>query len=486
MRHIAIYGHPWPARTAGQRALFLPTPREELTPVDASTRRVSSKVLPVLDRKLVAAAKNPLKRTRESPADQPSTKKIKTENGSKATVSTKAKDNRSTTGQSKSGHQVLPDTQAPETVVKRRPGRPRLSSLPRAVASPSASVNQSISAPVESQKFFSSSNLRHGSRPTKATVVQHQPRGESSRAIGALYTVYLFSLDGQGRFGKKDNTDGKHVRRQISSEDTNLRAHRALERDKTRSQLDGDVAGSDEESQADDEMQEEYHTEERAGVAVHLRSINGRERKRRKDDGFELADSPSKRYRPGVTESASMNSTLNSSSINRIADLRYHRPNPMTFSRSTWVSGAIRKRPTPMNLEVDSTAAEVSTSSASTVNSDPQESLNWRVNFGRYPGAVDGLEPSLPAVGALTINPSPVNFAKRRWSSESLPLNFVRDGSTDLSDGEEGTDDASGDLIVNYKERYAIYFTTHIESDASSDEEVSVGVVCLHAEVTNL
>ncbi|KAK2463199.1 hypothetical protein APHAL10511_004854 [Amanita phalloides] len=58
MRHFAIYAQPWPCRVPlnGHSPSFLPTPRDEATPVDNSTRRVTHKALPVLDRKLQAAA----------------------------------------------------------------------------------------------------------------------------------------------------------------------------------------------------------------------------------------------------------------------------------------------------------------------------------------------------------------------------------------------------------------------------------------------
>lgn len=58
MRHFAIYGRPWPCRVplSGHSPSFLPTPREEATPIDNSTRRVTHKALSVLDRKLQAVA----------------------------------------------------------------------------------------------------------------------------------------------------------------------------------------------------------------------------------------------------------------------------------------------------------------------------------------------------------------------------------------------------------------------------------------------
>ncbi|KAF9012422.1 hypothetical protein BDQ17DRAFT_1232159 [Cyathus striatus] len=56
IRHFAIYQQAWPHRIPLHGAAFISTPREESIPAEPSTRRVSHKVLPVLDRKLAAAA----------------------------------------------------------------------------------------------------------------------------------------------------------------------------------------------------------------------------------------------------------------------------------------------------------------------------------------------------------------------------------------------------------------------------------------------
>ncbi|KAF9066159.1 hypothetical protein BDP27DRAFT_1331052 [Rhodocollybia butyracea] len=57
MRHYAIYGESWPRRSPlpGCTSTLNPTPREETTPIDSS-RKVTHKVLPVLDRKIAAVA----------------------------------------------------------------------------------------------------------------------------------------------------------------------------------------------------------------------------------------------------------------------------------------------------------------------------------------------------------------------------------------------------------------------------------------------
>ncbi|KIK67298.1 hypothetical protein GYMLUDRAFT_156522 [Collybiopsis luxurians FD-317 M1] len=57
MRHMAIYGEPWPRRLPlpGCASTFTATPPLEMTPVE-SVRKVTHKVLPVLDRKIAAVA----------------------------------------------------------------------------------------------------------------------------------------------------------------------------------------------------------------------------------------------------------------------------------------------------------------------------------------------------------------------------------------------------------------------------------------------
>lgn len=198
MRHFAIYSHPWPARTAGQRARYMPTPREELTPVDSSAHRVSAKVLPTLDWKLAAAAKNPTKsrlRDRDAPQDEPPAKKRKTEPGAKASTSNKAKQALSG-NHTRSGRESRLSTKAQDkdVIVKRPVGRPRKHPLPPPPPPPRSPtlspaihegtplashdpIAQTVSAPVESRTTGQNRNMRPYARPTKATVVLYQPRG---------------------------------------------------------------------------------------------------------------------------------------------------------------------------------------------------------------------------------------------------------------------------------------------------------------------
>jgi [histone H4]-N-methyl-L-lysine20 N-methyltransferase len=185
MRHFAIYSHPWPARTPGQRARFMPTPREELTPVDPSPRRITAKVLPALDRKLAAAAKSPSKlRRSESSFDEPPAKKRKTETAPKVTMSAKAKETLAGSGRTRSGRHSVPSTRAQQSGTKKPIGRPRSKTPPPrsfTTVPKSVSITDSASAPVEPRRFFFQRKpcQMPWSRPTKSTVVLDQPRGGS-------------------------------------------------------------------------------------------------------------------------------------------------------------------------------------------------------------------------------------------------------------------------------------------------------------------
>ncbi|KAJ3934009.1 MAG: hypothetical protein NXY57DRAFT_996312 [Lentinula lateritia] len=68
MRHYAIYGELWPRRVPlpGCTSTFNTTPREETTPIEFA-RKVTHKVLPVLDRKIAAVASSKRKRSSEGP-----------------------------------------------------------------------------------------------------------------------------------------------------------------------------------------------------------------------------------------------------------------------------------------------------------------------------------------------------------------------------------------------------------------------------------
>jgi hypothetical protein len=243
--------------------------------------------------------------------------------------------------------------------------------------------------------------------------------------------------------------------------------------------LEGKTVESGEASEQDEESDHDEEDE----IEAPLRSINGRERKRRKDITFDIRESPKKRARYDHDDKLGSASYGTSQlSIKRIGSLGYHRPNPMNIARSSWVLRANRDPDTASNSESES--LEVSQADAIpplTVSLDPPESDNWRKSFGRSPIATDEEENILSPVGALTIKPTPGNYAKRRWSSEFWAFNATRDPSpegnerSDTDDTSPGySDDDSIDINVDYKKRYSVYFITkNDDSDySSSGEEV--------------
>src|ERR1700722_3944074 len=146
MRHFAIYAQPWPSRRPIHRTFSLPTPREN-TPIDWPAKRVRDKGLPILDRKLAAAA------SASSSPSRPS-KRHKTESREISNTT------RIPLGSSQPQNgRVTHDTGVDGEPPKRKRGRPRLSS-PRPI-------------------------LRENVNDEKAKAAQNQPR------------------DPNGRFGKK-------------------------------------------------------------------------------------------------------------------------------------------------------------------------------------------------------------------------------------------------------------------------------------------
>lgn len=478
MRHYAIYKLVWPARTAGQLARFVPTPREELTPVDSSPRRITAKTLPALDRKLSAAAKNPLKsRLRDSPIGEPPAKKCKTETTkTKVTMSAKSQEVLAGSGRTRSGRHSVPSTKAQESDTKKPIGRPRSKTPPPRTFAPIAKSvpvvrTVSVSAPVESQRAPMRNQLpRPWSRPSKSTVVAHQPR------------------DGHGRFGTKESTNGKFMRRKVTRNSANSRAQRALERNKFRSRLEGDVADDDDDAP---EVKLEEQDEE---LEAPLRSINGRERKRRKDVHLELRESPNKRSRSDSDEeSDSTPAPYRNASFGiyqfahkRFATLGYHRPNPLSFARRSWVS-KIDVMPNP---ETGLTGTVDGSTSLTSIEST--DTPAWQKSFYRSANTKDGKSfdlPIQPPAGALTYKPTPGNFAKRRWASDVWVSSASHDSSSshsDRSDAEDSLvssdndDDAFAPIDVNidYSSRFSKYYNPQprpqIWRDADTDSDVSL------------
>lgn len=137
MRHFAIYNQPWPRRLPAHGAAFSVTPREESTLSDFN-KRVNTKTLPVLDRKLAAAASAGKRfRKEDSREEEPASKRRKTDTIPSAVLplkqmSTTATKPSNTTSSASTTSDKVPFTSSemtPESSgsVKRKRGRPRLS-----------------------------------------------------------------------------------------------------------------------------------------------------------------------------------------------------------------------------------------------------------------------------------------------------------------------------------------------------------------------
>ncbi|KAF8274507.1 hypothetical protein EI94DRAFT_1696035 [Lactarius quietus] len=209
LRHYAIYGVPWPCRTATQAA-SVPTPRES-TPAEPAPRPNTHKLLHAVGKKLATAPQTssapPLTTKRKratSPPPVTATYKRRKTFGSASLPSHTRELIRK--GWSRSGRKHHhPGTKArevrPAHAQKRPRGRPRLHPLPSlARPSPSASTSAPLSIATASAPpalDFSPSNLSLSpdSRTAKSRAVDDQPR------------------EINGRFGKKATTNGKFRRR---------------------------------------------------------------------------------------------------------------------------------------------------------------------------------------------------------------------------------------------------------------------------------
>ncbi|KDQ57765.1 hypothetical protein JAAARDRAFT_35454 [Jaapia argillacea MUCL 33604] len=403
MRHFEIYRQSWPIRIFGQASTFMPTPREESVPADhSSSHKVTHKALSALDRKLTAAATKARRRDRDADTDERPSKRRKLEKAPKVAMSAKAKATLANSTKSRIGRNRVPSVKVRDAdQPKRKRGRPpkkkRIMEVP---AEESEDVTaESPSAP----------------RPPKPTVIDTQPR------------------EANGRFGKKNTTNGIYGRRKIASlpgRGKLSRAQRADERSRVRAKMEKD---HDEERKSPDEVAD---NEERLT-----------KRFRTEEDGEEHTFF----YRAPGFQLKGMCGFLSSA------------PNPIEFARRRWAavdsvpdSGHrpdFMKRPTPDLSTDDDVEGPVTPDTHSEPSDvivvDAVEHMESVLGKRRRDDLVDEYatveedkgaapdlspynRPRLPSTGALTYKPSPHTFARRRWASVSLS----RDG-----DDSAGFDD---------------------------------------------
>lgn len=394
MRHFAIYSQPWPARLASQ--VVASAPRDD---GESSSRRPAPKNVPALEPKHAADDE-------ERPA-----KRRKTEQGPVVEMSDKAKELLMAPKRKRGRPRKHPMA---EEIPKRKRGRPRKSSPVRPIRAPPPPKSQAstpfklvrprVTSPVsvKSRSEPASPSSSRGTLKPKSLAVKSQPR------------------DSNGRFGKKATTNGRFVRKRFGALRNGLtRAQRARQRAKVERWL-GD-------------KQEQLETNDEAEDLSVLAS-GKRGRAISPDESPRLSKKLRSSLRSGdgdedpVPHNPSGPSSLRFKGLN--ASLLC-RPNPTNFARRTWAC------PPPEDSSPDDEDAE---GSLPTIESEsngpvtPQDRTPLPIPspdqfpFQGKPGVDNKFEefaPRLPTPRRsthsvstiLTFKPSPINFARRRWSS---------------------------------------------------------------------
>ncbi|KAG1847911.1 hypothetical protein F4604DRAFT_1935698 [Suillus subluteus] len=400
MRHVAIYGQPWPARLPSQ-AIVAP-PRDDVEA--SSSRRPPQKTTPAVERKHVP------------PVDERPLKKRKANDGPSREMSAKVKELFGPLKRKRGRPRKYPLLE--EELPKRKRGRPRKypvsevplrsqpSSPPKPPLTPPAPVIKLSAPPSPSVKNsdHSPSSSRSHTRP-KALAVQSQPR------------------DSNGRFGKKATTNGRFVRKKFGHFQNLTRTERLFRRNIKVTQW---LAGRHEEDEMDDEEADSQDwdqandpeilpTGKRAASFPPEGSAPLTKKPRHCPSPFERNDEALE-YCPSVPSGPSAYKFKGVGS-----SLLYH-PNPTNYARRKWA-------PCPDDVSQDE---EDSGPSLPTLESD---SIGPVTPDDQTPLPIAGpsqLEHTVAEKLArraswrgpvhnsvLTFRPSPVNFARRRWSSMS-------------------------------------------------------------------
>lgn len=403
MRHAAIYGQPWPARLPSQ-AVVAPS-RDDVEA--SSSRRPPQKTTPAVERKHVP------------PVVERPLKKRKVDDGPRGEILAKAKELFGLPKRKRGRPRKYPLPE--EELPKRKRGRPRKypvpevplrsqpSSPPKPPLTPSAPVIK-LSAPPSSVKNsdHSPSSSRSHTRP-KALAVQSQPR------------------DSNGRFGKKSTTNGRFVRKKFGHFQNLTRTERLFRRNIKVTQW---LAGRHEEDETDDEEAdsqdwdqandpETLRTAKRAASFPPEGSAPLTKKPRQLPSPFggddEVLDySPSVPSGPSAYKFKGVGSSL-----------LYH-PNPTNYARRKWA-------PCPDDMSQDEedsgpSLPTLESDSVGPVTPDDQTPLPIAGPSQLEHTVAEKLAQRASWRGpvhnsVLTFRPSPVNFARRRWSSISkLPL----------------------------------------------------------------
>ncbi|KAH7888414.1 hypothetical protein F5I97DRAFT_694832 [Phlebopus sp. FC_14] len=393
MRHFAIYGQPWPARLASQ--VVFPVIKDD---ADTSTRRAALKSSGTVEEKHAPRAEErPVKRRKTEPAPA-------------VEMSAKAKELLIPMKRKRGRPRKypLPEDQPP----KRKRGRPRKDDLSRSCP-PSSPKSRPTTSMVEDVKSRATSPASTSSQSDDSSASSVQFRTKS-------LAVQLQPRDSNGRFGKKATTNGRYRRKKGSPS----RSHptgdqRTSQRTMVKRWLEG---------------KEEDLRQKDASVSPVL---NG---KRTASSALAEQSRPGKRLRShsGPADEADR-VPLGSSSLAGTSSLRFKgvngsllcRPNPTNFARRKWAPPSDEESPQEDEDAVSSFRTMESESNGPVTPDDrtPLPVLGadrfpftgrLEINIKTEENAQCRSTPQPAAHGisnVLTFKPSPVNFARRRWSS---------------------------------------------------------------------
>ncbi|KAH9855139.1 hypothetical protein C2E23DRAFT_814621 [Lenzites betulinus] len=527
MRHFAIYAVKWPSRvpTDGSPA-FLPTPRENrsITPAHASSARVSHAVLATLNHKLshaasgsraasISAPPHLLKRPRtvEDEKDVPAPKRQKLPTGRPRGRPPKNK-----VGMSSKAKELL-------GVNERRSERTRRPSIKLRESEPPPKVTPATpsptNAPVPSSPPPSSALSTPQSKDDNPT-----PDGENAqpspqtpvvikREVVKLPTPKSLAVAAQpreanGRFGKKESTNGRYMRKnfQITAGGRRLaRGRKAKQEPKppvvpeVKSEGERDAPHQNAEpslSSADSPAasQKRPHEDAEASAAedrgkrqrmvgeVEVRvevKIEGEEGDLSAASEDTSQDEEEQLFlRPRLTASKSGMGLLS-------------RPNPHSFARRKWTS-VPPEDPTALSTAPSSSGPHSSTDDDADLPPTPQDDVEHRPAVAVEEGDLseeedeydeyddddksDGtpervtFRPSLSMgmgrkpgfAGPMTYKPTPFNLARRRWGPSTVV--------TPVSDGAE----RSADLLTVSSGSTLPSFTDLFEANAEDPDDAPV------------
>ncbi|KAI0358754.1 hypothetical protein OH77DRAFT_1421217 [Trametes cingulata] len=537
MRHFAIYAVKWPCRlpTDGTPA-FLPTPRENrsITPAHASSARVSHAALATLNHKLSHAASgtrsasastshNPYKRQRtiddgeEAPPPKRQKLQISKRRGrppkNKVGMSSKAKEllgvNERRSERTRRPSLKLRESEPPP---KTKPSTPPLAKAPVSSSSTS-SISTSSSSTTDSSLSTSQSEVVEQTVPseTNGPNAPTTPVAVKKEVVKIMtpksLAVAAQPREANGRFGKKESTNGRYMRKnfhftaggrrlargrkpkqepkaplaEVKKEGDGSSAAQVAEAPPagdanlsiSQKRVLDDVEAVDEEERAKrPKLAEEDHVQVKIeGEDGDLSAASNEEASQDEDERLFL--------RPRLTTTKGSGGLLS-------------RPNPLTFARRKWTSVPPEDPPEIPNAG-SSCGPHSSTDDDTDLPVTPQDDVEHpvvavddgdleddfddyddyedddksdgspeRVTFRPALGMGIGMKSSF--AGPMSFKPSPFNLARRRWGpSTSVAVTPAPDeaersadhlnaasgssvpGFTDLFEADEDPDEASVD-----------------------------------------